>query len=181
MNQDTWDVFISYTWGTRGADGVYVSQKNAREIRDSLERELGLRVWMDVTEMRHGPIHQVVTPVIRNTRLFLCMMTREYSNSQNCMSELTLSNEFGIPRFFYINEDVSNLSHKDIVMQLFGDAAYFLCNSIYYKEKNQLVEAVGIKLGQIPVPVRQIRNFNYAQIYSTRQISPILNASVMGV
>ena len=74
------DVFISYNWGIK---------TQVRQLYEVL-RSLNYKVWLDERELNAGscPLTSELALAIKNSKVFLCCITRDYCQSYNCNLEI---------------------------------------------------------------------------------------------
>ena len=79
-----YDVFLSYNWG---------SKSQVKEIYDKLV-DSGLNVWRDDNKLINSdvPLSGQLANAIRNSKIFLCFITKKYSESHNCNLEIEYAN-----------------------------------------------------------------------------------------
>jgi hypothetical protein len=73
------DVFISYNWDVK--DSV-------KALYNELTRTYSLRVWMDEYELGQTRLVDELSKAIHNSQVFLCCITKKYSESENCKDEI---------------------------------------------------------------------------------------------
>jgi hypothetical protein len=139
----SWHLFFSYNWGKNN-----INIEKVRQIHDRLKQELSLEIWWDQTHLDEGNWVKKITNGVRNSELFISFITRDYSESENCMKELEMAKNLGKEILFFINEDTKNMSHEKITNDIFKDAVFFLGTNLYYKTPDDLVKAVKAKLGK---------------------------------
>lgn len=72
------DIFLSYQWDI---------QERVKELQNQLV-QLGFSVWMDIFQMAGGNLHTEIVNGINNSKIFVCCITKKYSESKNCENEL---------------------------------------------------------------------------------------------
>lgn len=75
-NKD-WDVFLSHEWGENQS-----THKKAVEIGQALERDYGLKVWIDDKYM-NGSVDSAMTNGIEGSKIFLILATKKYMEKVN--------------------------------------------------------------------------------------------------
>ena len=80
------DIFFSYNW----------SQKKIGLHLVKMLTEAGYRVWIDRKDMSHDMTQAMVSGITAAT-VFLCLISREYQSSKNCMFELDNAKSMGKP------------------------------------------------------------------------------------
>ena len=86
---------------------------------------------------------------ISNSDIFVAFMTSKYCSSENAKKELDLAIGLKKKTLFFINENVENMSHQQIVSDIFKEAAFDLGNQMYFKTTEQLITAIKIKLADL--------------------------------
>ena len=138
----SWDLFFSYNWDVDKKNIEKVGKIHAR-----LKQELNLDIWWDQTHLNQGNWVEKVTNGVENSALFISFMTRDYTESRNCMKELEMANNLGKEIMFFINEDTGNMSHEKILMDIFKDETkLYLGSTKYYTTPDALVNAIKAKL-----------------------------------
>lgn len=74
----SFDIFFSYRW-TQQKIGLHIVK---------MLTEFGFRVWIDKKNMSHD-LAQSMSDGIRASTVFLCVVSRDYQASPNCMFELS--------------------------------------------------------------------------------------------
>ncbi|RNA33955.1 hypothetical protein BpHYR1_035138 [Brachionus plicatilis] len=72
------DIFLSYQWEI---------QDKVKELCRQLTLS-GLKVWMDIYQLAGGNLHTEIVNGISNSKIFVCCITKKYSESKNCENEL---------------------------------------------------------------------------------------------
>ena len=75
------DVFISYNWGLK---------KQVLQLYDILKNEFKYNVWLDEKELNAGnsPLTAELANAIKNSKVILSCVTKEYCKSYNCNLEV---------------------------------------------------------------------------------------------
>ena len=78
------DVFISYNWGHK---------QQVKEFHDKLAAS-GLSAWRDEKELLNNelPLSGQLASAIKKSKLFLCFISKKYSQSHNCILEIEYAN-----------------------------------------------------------------------------------------
>ena len=85
-NDICWHFFLSYNWGENN-----MNIKKVRKIHDELKANFEAKIWWDQVELKGGDWRKQVSQAIRNCKIFICFITREYAKSPNCMDELSIA------------------------------------------------------------------------------------------
>ncbi|KAJ3228334.1 hypothetical protein HDU78_009809 [Chytriomyces hyalinus] len=101
LPQSRFDSMMSYAWAT---------QTQVIELKASLEKELGINVWMDVHNMKDN-IYAGMWEGITKSDLIIVCLSKEYLNSANCKLELTYAADLQKPLVcVYMFEEGEDLS-----------------------------------------------------------------------
>ena len=78
------DVFISYNWNIKD---------QVRQLYDILTNEFKYKVWLDEKKLNAGnrPLTVELAHAIKNSKVILSCVTKEYCKSYNCNLELEYS------------------------------------------------------------------------------------------
>lgn len=98
INQENWDVFISYAWANK---------KEVIEIVKFLKRSLpNLKIWRDDRKGEIGQNHwKKINNAIAHSRFVLVMHSDAYLCSRSCYREWKLAEEYHIPRIPILLKD----------------------------------------------------------------------------
>lgn len=140
-SNQTWHLFFSYDWSKNNEN-----QEKVRKIHDRIKGELFLKIWLDQNKLTVGNFVEQITEAIQNSKLFICFTTREYWMSHNCMREFAMAQNLNKPIIFFINEGTENMSHQQILSDIFRDASFNLGSESYQKTPEELIEAIKFKL-----------------------------------
>eukprot|EP00049_Salpingoeca_infusionum_P026865 m.28529 g.28529 ORF g.28529 m.28529 type:complete len:394 (+) comp9048_c0_seq1:759-1940(+) len=89
-------VFLSYSWA---------NQSLAREIRDELEKDGDVSVWMDIRNMGGGDnLLEQIDRGIRAAALVVCCVSKEYAKSSFCRKEVMLAESLQKPMLCVLME-----------------------------------------------------------------------------
>lgn len=90
------DVFCSYNWGVRGADGAYDNQERVKQVVAVVEAKTKLKCWLDLTQMESGDnLAEAMQGGIRECAVVLVFLSPRYLTSLNCKRELKWAQEMG--------------------------------------------------------------------------------------
>ena len=76
-NQPEFDIFLSY---------YHDHKAHVQKLYEKLV-QMNLKVWVDFKELDHTPLENQLADGITNSRLFMCCVTKKYSQSVNCEKE----------------------------------------------------------------------------------------------
>ena len=81
MNASQNDVFISYNWNIKD---------QVRQLYDILTNEFKYKVWLDEKKLNAGnrPLTAELADAIKNSKVIICCITKDYCKSYNCNLEL---------------------------------------------------------------------------------------------
>lgn len=74
-----YDIFISYNWDVKPA---------VVNLYNTLTKKFNFKVWMDEFEMGQTRLVDELSTAISNSEIFLCCITKKYSESENCKDEI---------------------------------------------------------------------------------------------
>ena len=139
------NLFFSYNWGE--------NRKNVDKVRDmydQVKKEIeNVNIWWDQNELKVDDWKKKIFEGISNSDIFVAFMTSKYCSSENAKKELDLAVGLKKQILFFINENVENMSHQQIIKDIFNEAAFDLGNKMYFKTKEQLITAIKIKLADL--------------------------------
>ena len=89
MNQKKSDLFLSYHW---------INKNQVKQLEDELT-STGLRVCKEDKEYNTNDnnLNPQAADVIKNSQLFVCCLSNDYCNSNNCFFELDYANIINKP------------------------------------------------------------------------------------
>ena len=118
-----YDVFISYNWGIK---------KEVEEFHKKLEA-VGIKAWRDINlQANNQNITSQLAKQIKNSRIFLCFLTKAYSDSDMCRKEIVYADKLRKTIIFLMIERMTvNEMHEDISF-IMGNKVYTQC----YKKPN---------------------------------------------
>jgi hypothetical protein len=76
------DIFLSYNWASKNL---------AVSLFKILTQTYSLKVWMDDLELDSRMLYQQLCDGINNSKCFLCLVTKKYSESDNCIREINFA------------------------------------------------------------------------------------------
>jgi hypothetical protein len=121
QSQSKFNIFLSYD---------NKNKEKVIELREYLKSE-GLTVWMDKEQMPNGFINDLLYAGVRNSDLFLCCLTENYPQRDNCKLELNLAHAYG-KKILTVFFDNQNMSYSDILKKYEG-VGFFFAGKIIYK------------------------------------------------
>ena len=72
-----YDIFLSYNWDHKA---------HVQKLYEKLVH-MNLKVWVDFKELDNTPLTDQLADGITNSRVFMCCVTKKYSQSDNCKLE----------------------------------------------------------------------------------------------
>ena len=93
------DIFLSYN---------HDHKSYAKALYNKLTNELNFKVWMDDMQLSHDSLQGQLGDGIINSRVFLCCITKKYSESVNCQRELGLADTKKKPKIILMLERYSD-------------------------------------------------------------------------
>ena len=81
---DQFDIFLSYNWDVKD---------KVKNLYNKLTNDFNLRVWIDYNQLDNNMLYDQLTEGIRKSTLFLCCVTKKYTESVNCIRELNFASE----------------------------------------------------------------------------------------
>ncbi len=95
-----YDIFLSYNWDHK----PYV-QKLYNKLRN-----LNLKVWIDDEELDHTSLTAQLAKGINNSLVFMCCITKKYSESKNCKEEFFFAISENKPTIILMFEHFNEIS-----------------------------------------------------------------------
>ena len=79
VKMNSYDIFISYNWDVK---------EKVKKLYKELTQNQNLKVWMDDYEIGPNRLVEELSYAISNSTIFLCCITKKYSESENCKDEI---------------------------------------------------------------------------------------------
>lgn len=100
------DIFISYYW--------LINPQI--EIIDKKLTDLGYQVWKSVNNSQsfHLPLSRQLTDAIKNSKVIICCITRDYCRSFNCNLEINFAHEIKKNLIILMLENIKSDEFSDI-------------------------------------------------------------------
>ena len=132
---DSWDVFFSY-------HPDKLNQQKVIAIRNYLVLNLRITTWFDSIEVTQpGERAKKIFQGLSNSKLFLCFVTPEYSDNEQCLNELFLAKRLGKKMIFFVyQEDTTGMNQEQLAKDVFKTVSFYLGDNIYYRNKKELLE-----------------------------------------
>ena len=105
--QFDYDIFLSYNWDHK----PYV-----QKLYDKL-CNLNLKVWIDDKELDHTSLTAQLANGIKNSLVFMCCITKKYSESKNCREEFFFAISENKPTIILMFEHYKEID-KEIQMKI---------------------------------------------------------------
>ncbi len=96
------DIFLSYNRGNK----AYVQR-----LYDKL-CNLKLKVWIDDKNLDNTSLNLQLAKGIKNSHVFMCCITKKYSESQNCQNELLFAIKENKPIIILMFEHFDKISNE---------------------------------------------------------------------
>lgn len=96
--QKEFDIFLSYNWS---------SKVIAQSFFTKLTKEHKLKVWMDDSQLDNRLLYEQLCEGINKSRLFLCLITKKYSESDNCIKEINFASLKKMPLIVVMLENLN--------------------------------------------------------------------------
>ena len=121
-SNEKYDLFISYEWGSKSEVAQFQSKLE--------EKDKSLRVWRDSRlESNNKSLYLQLGQQIRQSSLFLCLLTRAYTKSEMCKKELNYAAKLGKTIFCFMLEKLTQAEIGDEIGFILGNCVY----KQYYK------------------------------------------------
>ena len=91
------DIFISYNWD---------SKDKVKLLYNTLSNEYNLKVWLDDNQLDNNALYDQLVNGIKNSKIFLCCITKKYSESFNCIREINYASELRKPFIVLMFEEL---------------------------------------------------------------------------
>ena len=95
---ELFDIFISYNWE---------SKDKVKILYRKLSNEYNLKVWIDDNQLDNNLLYDQLVNGIKNSKIFLCCITKKYSESFNCIREINYASELRKPFIVLMFEELS--------------------------------------------------------------------------
>lgn len=83
-SDENFDVFISYNWQVK--DSV-------KRLYNKLKNEYKYKVWIDDAQLDSRPLFDQLAQAISKSKVIVCCITKKYTESVNCIREITFASE----------------------------------------------------------------------------------------
>ena len=155
-----YDIFLSYQWN---------NQEQIKSFSKTLKDSFGYSVFLDINYLNSGrTLADELSKAISASDLFICFVTKAYSNSDNCIKEFKWATEQNkkIVVVMLENFDQSELNSGDeydilptLRIDLYKDAQLFDQNGIEYKRLvDEIIKNIGIRNREIYIGQKKITN-----------------------
>ena len=114
------DIFISYNWEIK---------EQVKFLYKKLTEDYLFNCWIDEKSLTHESLYNQIASGIKNSSIFLCCVTKKYSESANCEKEITFANELQKPLIVLMMERIE-LRELGAVGFIISPKTRFMC----YKE-----------------------------------------------
>ena len=128
---NSWDVFFSYHGDTS-------NQQKVIEIRNFLISNLRITTWFDSIEVTQpGERSKKIFQGVSNSKIFLCFVTPEYSDSEGCLNELYLAKRLGKKMLFYVSKEDTTGMDQEQLTKMFLRQSHFTWVTTFTIEQNK--------------------------------------------
>ena len=120
IKSDDLDLFISYQW---------CIQCDVAKLHEKLElTSPRLRVWRDsaIKHNNEGLCEQLGKRIVAS-KIFLCLLTKEYVKSNNCLKEINFAARLGKTIIYLMIEKMNAVEIGPIVGFIMGNSVYIHC------------------------------------------------------
>jgi len=101
--QFAFDIFLSYNWDHKPF---------VEKLYNKLCNELNFKVWLDDKELDHTPLSKQLADGINKSQVFMCCITKKYSESRNCREELLFAFSKNKPPIILMFEHYNEISEE---------------------------------------------------------------------
>jgi len=101
-NDNQFDIFLSYNWDHK----PYV-----KKLYDKL-RKMNYKVWIDDIELDHTQLSSQLADGINKSKVFMCCITKKYSESRNCREEFFYAINKNKPTIILMFEHYKEISEE---------------------------------------------------------------------
>ena len=102
------DIFLSYNWDHKPF---------VKKLYNLLCNELNFKVWIDDMELDNTPLTSQLADGINNSHIFMCCITKKYSESRNCRKEFFYAFGKNKPTIILMFEHYKEIS-EEIQMEI---------------------------------------------------------------
>ena len=102
------DIFLSYNWDHKPF---------VKKLYNLLCNELNFKVWIDDMELDNTPLTSKLADGINNSHIFMCCITKKYSESRNCRKEFFYAFSKNKPTIILMFEHYKEIS-EEIQMEI---------------------------------------------------------------
>jgi len=82
--RNEFDIFLSYNHDVKD---------KVRNLYNKLTIDLNFKVWIDYNQLDNNMLYDQLTEGIKKSTVFLCCVTKKYTESVNCIRELNFASE----------------------------------------------------------------------------------------
>jgi tetratricopeptide (TPR) repeat protein len=93
----SFDIFISYNWEIKD---------QVKLLYHKLTNNLGFKVWLDDKQLDSSILYEQLVNGIKKSALFLCCVTKKYTQSDNCIREITFASDSKKPIVVLMFQDL---------------------------------------------------------------------------
>ena len=137
-----YDIFISYQWDIK---------PQVLALYRELTRTHNLSVWMDEFEMGPNSLYKELSTAIKNSKIFMCCVTRKYCMSNNCLKEINFAS--------YLKKEFVVLMWEELKIQDIDEVGFIISPYVRnncYKHPELLTSWTGDMFNSIMHGINQI-------------------------
>ena len=146
--QEIWDVFLSYSSSSISSSS---NQEKVLSIQNSLEKNLQIKTWIDVEQLKSGVDPKKVLEGITNSKLFVCFITSSYSDDKASMRQLWQAKKLGKKMIFFLNEDSIGLTQIGSKSNVLKEFSFYMGDDVYRSREESLFDAIKDSLNKYKV------------------------------
>ena len=110
----TYDIFISYQWGIK-EDVIKLHHKLSAN---------GFKIWRDADlQLNNQSLNKQLADKILGSQIFLCLLTRAYCSSANCLKEINYADKS--------RKTIVYLLVEKLDLEEMGEIGFIMGNSVY--------------------------------------------------
>lgn len=119
IENEEFDIFISYNWDIK---------EQVVQLHNKL-MESNIKVWRDDTSMRNNdsPLTEQLAKGIKNSKLFICCITKKYDDSKNCNLEINYAHSINKAIMVLMMEKIEVANLKPGIGIIIGSLARINC------------------------------------------------------
>ena len=144
LQNDSFDVFISYSWGIK---------EDVEKFHEKLEAN-NFRVWRDkFLKQGHESLFGQLGKKIKESTVFLCFLTKDYVKSDNCRKELNYAVKLKKTIIYLMIEKMSSDDIGEEIGFIMGNSIYTQCyknpTSWWLENFQEIKNSIAIEIKEI--------------------------------